>query len=226
MNVNPIWHIFDNPDAVAAAACELILTAATEAINQRGRFKIVLAGGTTPEKIYRLLAESKADWHHWWIYHGDERCLPVDHNDRNSKMAALTWLNHVAIPRSQIFDIPADLGPEQGAALYAGTIADALPFDVVLLGMGEDGHTASLFPGHIHNPDDLTHAVHNSPKPPPERISLSAKSLSDSKQVIFLITGTNKREAVTQWRADADLPVTTIHAPQTLVFIDLAALPD
>jgi len=141
-------------------------------------------------------------------------------------MAAETWLDHIPIPKTQLFDIPAELGPEQGASLYADIINNTLPFDLVLLGMGEDGHTASLFPGHSHNPDNLTHAVHNSPKPPPERVSLSAKSLSASNQVVFLITGANKRDAVARWRVGADLPVASIHAPQTTVFIDRAALPE
>ncbi|MBM4208391.1 MAG: 6-phosphogluconolactonase [Gammaproteobacteria bacterium] len=226
MNSQYKWKIFNDADAVATAACEAILTAANDAISQRGRFKIVLAGGSTPEKIYRLLARADADWQHWWIYHGDERCLPVDHQDRNSLMAAETWLDHIPIPKTQLFDIPAELGPEQGASLYADIINNTLPFDLVLLGMGEDGHTASLFPGHSHNPDNLTHAVHNSPKPPPERVSLSAKSLSASNQVVFLITGANKRDAVARWRVGADLPVASIHAPQTTVFIDRAALPE
>ena len=81
---------------------------------------------------------------------------------------------------------------------------------MVLLGMGEDGHTASLFPGHHHNTDELAHAVYNSPKPPPERVSISAKGLSDSAQVIFLITGKNKQEAVKSWRLGEDLPVADI----------------
>lgn len=224
MNTNLVWNIYDNPDAVAAAACERILTAAQAAISQHGCFKIVLAGGSTPEKVYRLLAQANADWQHWWIYHGDERCLPVNHKDRNSKMAADTWLNHVAIPKSHVFDIPAELGPEQGASLYANTINNALPFDLVLLGMGEDGHTASLFPGHSHNPDELTHAVYNSPKPPPERVSLSAQALSASKQVIFLITGSNKRDAVSAWRSGADLPIATISNDKMAVLIDKDAL--
>ncbi|CAG7856544.1 6-phosphogluconolactonase [biofilm metagenome] len=225
MNSNLVWNIYDTADAVATAACELILTSATEAINERGRFKLVLAGGSTPEKVYRLLAHSEADWQRWYIYHGDERCLPVDHKDRNSLMAAGTWLNHVPIPKAQIFDIPAELGPDKGARVYAVTVADALPFDLVLLGMGEDGHTASLFPGHAHNTDELTHAVYNSPKPPSERVSLSAKALSDSNQVVFLITGSNKRDAVARWRTGIDLPVATIQSfNKTSIFIDRDAV--
>lgn len=135
-------------------------------------------------------------------------------------MAAQAVLDQVAIPKNQIFDIPAELGPEQGAIAYRQVVADALPFDLVLLGMGEDGHTASLFPGHQHNPDELTHAVFNSPKPPPERVSISANALGNSQQVIFLVTGVNKRDAVKQWCAGVDLPITTISNNDMTIMID------
>ncbi|NOS72996.1 MAG: 6-phosphogluconolactonase [Methyloglobulus sp.] len=220
MKPDYLWHCLENSDQVAEAACKEILVAAKSAIAERGKFKLVLAGGTTPEKVYRLLAKSEADWANWWIYHGDERCLPVDHKDRNSVMAAQAVLDQVAIPKNQIFDIPAELGPEQGAIAYRQVVADALPFDLVLLGMGEDGHTASLFPGHQHNPDELTHAVFNSPKPPPERVSISANALGNSQQVIFLITGANKRDAVKQWCSGVDLPITTVSSNDMTIMID------
>ena len=218
------WHRFDNADQVATAVCQHILNSAKQAIAERGAFKLVLAGGTTPEKIYRLLAESKADWTNWYIYYGDERCLPSTHVDRNSLMAEYALLDKVAIPREQIFTIPAELSPDIAAKQYQTTVAPALPFDMVLLGMGEDGHTASLFPNHVHNENELAHAVYNSPKPPPERVSLSAKALSDSKEVLFLITGANKWDAVQAWKAGADLPIATIIPVQPIdVYIDSAA---
>ena len=220
MKPDYLWHCLENADQVAEAACKEILVAAKSAIAERGKFKLVLAGGTTPEKVYRLLAKSEADWANWWIYHGDERCLPVDHKDRNSVMAAQAVLDQVAIPKNQIFNIPAELGPEQGAIAYRQVATDALPFDLVLLGMGEDGHTASLFPGHQHNPDELTHAVFNSPKPPPERVSISANALGNSQQVIFLVTGANKRDAVKQWCSGVDLPITTISNNDMTIMID------
>ena len=186
------------------------MSAAEHAIAEHGTFKLVLAGGSTPEKVYRLLAQADADWSKWYIYYGDERCLPADHADRNSLMATQAFLEKVAIPDAQIFTIPAELGPEQAAKKYQQIVASALPFDMVLLGMGEDGHTASLFPGHQHQEDELAHAVYNSPKPPPERVSISAKALSNTQQLIFLITGANKQEAVKNWRSGQDLPVATI----------------
>ncbi|MDO9141893.1 MAG: 6-phosphogluconolactonase [Methylobacter sp.] len=210
MQQNSRWHTLETADDVAFAACSHILNAADTAIAERGKFKLVLAGGSTPEKVYRLLAESKADWANWHIYYGDERCLPADHPDRNSLMASQVLLDKVAIPAAQIFTMSAELGPEVGADRYQLAVSKAGMFDMVLLGMGEDGHTASLFPGHQHPQDELVHAVYNSPKPPPERISISAKALGNTRELIFLITGANKQDAVQQWRSGADLPVAAI----------------
>jgi 6-phosphogluconolactonase len=221
MQHNSRWHILESADQVATAASEQIINAAEQAIKEHGKFKLVLAGGSTPEKVYRLLAQADANWANWTIYYGDERCLPKDSADRNSLMAAQVFLEKVAIPESQIFTIPAELGPEQAAQQYQQIIADAAPFDMVLLGMGEDGHTASLFPGHQHQEDELAHAVYNSPKPPPERVSISARALSNTQQLIFLITGANKQEAVKNWRQGLDLPVATILPENTIdIYID------
>jgi 6-phosphogluconolactonase len=221
-NMKPdyLWHCLENSDQVAEAACQEILAAAKSAIAERGKFKLVLAGGTTPEKVYRLLAHSDADWSLWFIYYGDERCLPADHADRNSVMAEQAFLGKVAIPESQIFAIPAELGNEQAVIQYRQVVRDALPFDLVLLGMGEDGHTASLFPGHQHDEDELAHAVYNSPKPPPERVSISAKALGNAGQVIFLITGSNKQEAVKLWRSGHVLPIASILSDNIDIYID------
>lgn len=224
MQSNSRWHCLENADQVAEAVCQRILDAADSAIKQRGRFKLVLAGGSTPEKVYRLLTKLQADWKNWFIYYGDERCLPVNDKDRNSLMAEQVFLNKVAIPSAQIFTMPAESGPEAGAEQYHQIVADALPFDMVLLGMGEDGHTASLFPGHIHNVNELTHAVFNSPKPPPERVTISAKALSNTAELIFLITGSNKQDAVRAWKQGHDLPVATITPVNSIdVYIDKTA---
>jgi len=118
MQNNSRWHYLETAEQVAEAACQQILNAATSAISERGKFKLVLAGGGTPEKVYRLLAESNADWANWHIYYGDERCLPADHQDRNSLMASRVLLDKVAIPANQIFTMPAELGPEVAAESY------------------------------------------------------------------------------------------------------------
>ncbi|WP_137718235.1 6-phosphogluconolactonase [Methylobacillus flagellatus] len=208
------WHRFDSQQAINEAALERILAAAQESISARGRFSIVLAGGGTPKSVYGLLRNAQADWSKWHVYHNDDRCLPVDHADRNSLMAREVWLNHVAIPANQVHDIPAELGPVEGAKAYAATVAGIDTFDLVLLGLGEDGHTASLFPGHVWDDSLDAFPVFNAPKPPSERISLSARRLSDTREVMFLVTGAGKQEAVDNWRNGVAIPATVI-APAT-----------
>lgn len=222
----PKYMIYDDGDAVAQAAYQSILAAADKAIAQRGAFKIVLAGGTTPEATYCELAKQQSDWSKWHVYMGDERCLPVDDAERNSVMAARSLTDHVAIPASQVYLIEAEKGAEPAAQDYAAVIDAALPFDMVLLGMGEDGHTASLFPGHQHNETETVHAVHNAPKPPPDRVSLSASALSNTGELLMLITGAGKQQPLAQWREGEALPITTIDAPNTLMMLDKAAWPE
>lgn len=221
---NKIYSFVSNQE-LAEAATVAILTAAQQAIAQTGQFKIVLAGGSTPNLIYQLLSQSEADWQNWWIFWGDERCLPADDAERNSLMAMQAWLEKVEIPAAQIFPIPAEKGAAQAAADYQAIIGQYLPFDLVLLGMGEDGHTASLFPGHIHDERELTHAVYNSPKPPSDRVSLSAKALSDTTQLLFLISGAGKQQAFKQWQQGTDLPVAHILPENGIkIYADHAAL--
>lgn len=204
------WHSFESQDAINQAALKRVLDAAEKAIAARGSFSIVLAGGTTPKQVYELLRHANADWSKWHIYHNDDRCLPVDHKDRNSLMAREAWLNHVSVPEEQIHDIPAELGPVEGAKAYAEMLKGVGEFDLVLLGLGEDGHTASLFPGHVWDDSVDAFPVFNSPKPPAERISISARRLSLAREVIFLVTGAGKQDAVDDWRKGVDIPATAI----------------
>lgn len=221
------WQVLENAEAVAREAVRRILKAAQQAIAERGVFRIVLAGGRTPERAYGLLAASASDWSRWEVYYGDERCLPREDPERNSVLAARALLDHVGIPTSQVHAIQAHLGPLSAARLYGAVIENMLPFDLVLLGMGEDGHTASLFPGQQHPPGELVHAVFASPKPPPERVSLSAKALGHTRELLFLITGAGKREAVAAWRRGRALPVAGIHpGGRGEVLIDRAAFGD
>jgi 6-phosphogluconolactonase len=204
------WRILPDAAAVVEAARERILSAAREAIQAHGVFKLVLAGGSTPQAIYRALARTEQDWTRWQVYFGDERCLPADDPERNSRMADEAWLDHVALPAGSLHAIPAEEGPEAAAGAYAEVVVDAMPFDLVLLGLGEDGHTASLFPGQRHDEHEWVHAVHGAPKPPPERVSLSLRALGSTRHCLFLITGEGKREAVGAWRRGADLPAARV----------------
>ena len=219
------WHQFETATEVAEAVCTEIIKCAEQAISERGRFNLVLAGGSTPEKIYQLLSKAKTDWSKWYVFYGDERCLPADDADRNSVMAANALLNKVAIPAENIFTMATELGAIAAAEKYRQAIAGIEQFDLVLLGMGEDGHTASLFPGHKHDLNETVHEVYHSPKPPSDRVSLSANTLANTRRLFFIVTGASKREAVKQWKQGDKLPIATI-APVAGVdiYIDQAAI--
>lgn len=204
------WHSFTSQEALNQAAVKRILAAANEAIAQHGNFLIVLAGGSTPKSIYALLAKEQADWANWHVYHNDDRCLPVDDAERNSKMARDTWLSQVAIPENQIHDIPAELGNIAGAKAYAETLKCVRTFDLVILGLGEDGHTASLFPDQMIDNTANSVPVFNAPKPPSDRITISAKRLNNTHEVMFLVTGSGKQQAVNKWRTGRSIPATLI----------------
>lgn len=222
------WHIYPDANDLAAHAANAILRAADEAIRVRGRFTVVLAGGTTPQQVYARLATARADWGRWYVYFSDERSVPVGDAERNDRRAYEAWLNHVPVPRDQVWRIPGELGPEAGAQRYAAVVAPLDQFDLVLLGLGEDGHVASLFPDLWRSGDsDDVVGVRGAPKPPPERISLGAARLSRARQVLFLVAGESKRRAIAAWRRGDDIPAASV-APEAGVdvLVDAAAWPD
>lgn len=207
------WHVLPDAQAVRDQAVKAILEAAAHAIAMRGIFHLVLAGGTTPREVYAALRDARAAWTGWQVWFGDERCLPPDHLERNSRMARDIWLDHVAIPAVQVHVIPAESGPENGARAYAAMLEGVGQFDLVLLGLGEDGHTASLFPGHLWGEEmgaPAALAIHDAPKAPPERVSLSARRLAATRRLIFLVTGAGKRDAVSRWRGGEVLPAAAV----------------
>ena len=207
------WHAVMDERALQQAAFDSILAGAEQALHERGRFHCVLAGGNTPREIYRALGAAQTDWSAWHIYFSDERCLPANDPLRNSRMAADAWLGRVPIPPAQLHAIPAELGALPAARSYAATLQGVGDFDLVLLGLGEDGHTASLFPGHAWGaaPGSAdTLAVFDAPKPPPQRVSLSAARLGRARKVLFLVSGASKHGAVARWRAGDHIPARAI----------------
>lgn len=221
---NKDWQILETADDVAKKGLEIILETSQQCIEENDVFSIVLAGGTTPKNIYQLLAEQTCDWNKWHFYLGDERCLPEDDAERNSEMIKNTLLAKIDVPDDNIHFIKAELGADAAAKDYAVEIASVTRFDLVMLGMGEDGHTASLFPGHHNNNHELIHAVYNSPKPPSDRISMSASLLSQNMVLMLLITGESKKAAIQQWLAGMDLPIAKITSlDKKIVLLDQAA---
>jgi 6-phosphogluconolactonase len=222
------WHVFPDTEALTRAAFDFVSDRARAALRERGAFHIVLAGGTTPQAVYARLPGLDTDWEGWHIWFGDERCLPSEHADRNSRMAWEAWLGKVSIPAGQMHPMPAELGPEAAASRYAESLAHTGQFDLTLLGLGEDGHTASLFPGHEWGKEPAAAAVlpvHNAPKPPPDRVSLSASRLSDSRAVLFLVTGKSKRQAVAAWRRGLTIPAAAVRpAAGVDIFVEQTCL--
>ncbi|MEO8849816.1 MAG: 6-phosphogluconolactonase [Casimicrobiaceae bacterium] len=221
------WHPVADRDAMGVRAAARIVAAAARALDARGQFHIVLAGGNTPVGTYARLRGISTDWGAWHVWFGDERCVPVDDTERNSRMAATAWLDHVALLPAQVHPIPAELGAAIGAERYARTLAKVAEFDLVLLGLGDDGHTASLFPGHpwgdaSGSPAAL--AVLDAPKPPPQRVSLSASRLGFAREVLFLVDGDDKRDAIAAWRAGELLPAAAIRPAAGVDVIVTAAL--
>jgi 6-phosphogluconolactonase len=182
--------VFATAEEVAAAAAKEI----AEAI-RGGVRTLVLTGGTTPQRCYELLAEVELEWGRVTILFGDERCVPPNHPDSNYLMAKKALLDRV-MPAT-VHRIPAELGPDEGAAEYERVVVANLPLDLVLLGVGEDGHTASLFPGHqALKAHTLVVGVYDSPKPPPERVTLTLPVLRAARRVLIMATGEGKADAV------------------------------
>ena len=221
-------------DAVAERAARLIAELLDATLTARGKAHLALAGGTTPAGAYTQLQPRSWDGAELWF--GDERCVGPEDPESNYQMVAQTLLGHA--PGALVHRIQGELGAERAAAAYDALLRErvagdgsSLPvLDIVLLGIGEDGHTASLFP---HNP--ALHArgvacvpVHNAPKPPPDRVSLSLEVLRDARSVILLASGAAKAPALARALAgaDPDVPASLLVGDRLSVIADTAALAD
>jgi 6-phosphogluconolactonase len=193
-----------HPDraALVQRSRDLIVARIHDAVAARDRCTLALAGGSTPKPLYAALAEADLPWQKLHILWGDERYVPITHPDSNAGMAKAAWLDQVPIPPEQIYITPTDRPtPAAAAAAYEDTLQTLLApdplIDIVLLGMGDDGHTASLFP---HTPalavGDRAVTVGNKDGQP--RITLTAPALNQSRCVLFLVAGANKQPALAQ----------------------------
>jgi 6-phosphogluconolactonase len=193
---------------VARAAAEEVVRLAGEAVRAHRRFSVALSGGSTPRALFRLLAAARdrIDWSAVHVFWGDERHVPPDHADSNYRMARETLLDHVSIPAANIHRIPGeDPDAAHAAALYEEELVEAfalaprqLPrFDLVLLGLGAEGHTASLFPDSaaLHERERRVVAVFV-PKLDAHRITLTPPVLNHAAAVIFLVSGADKAAAL------------------------------
>lgn len=228
-------------EAAAQRTAEEIARAIAAARAARGAAHVALAGGNTPRRAYELLADLVEDWGGVELWYGDERCVPPDDPESNhrlvdeSLLAALRARGPVPPPFEH--RMAGELGPDEAARLYAEELrthlpagADGLPvLDLILLGIGEDGHTASLFPGHpeVEREDELVLPVYGSPKPPPERVTLGLGVLRAARKVILLAAGASKADAIAAALAGPDphVPASLLASGRLHVITDDAAAP-
>ena len=200
--------IFPDTGALLDAAADAVAASAAASIHERGRVTLALAGGATPRGLYERLAgpwRERIDWARVHVFWGDERCVLPTHADSNYRLAAETLLRHVPVPDTQIHRMAGELEPAMAARQYAATLASALDarpgappvLDLVLLGLGADGHTASLFPG-SDAVDDTQHTVVATP--PAEgrgwRLTLTLPVLNAARSTLWLVTGEAKAAAL------------------------------
>ena len=211
MDPKPEIQVFDDDNALADAAARTIVEIAEKAVAARRRFTVALAGGITPRATYERLASSplreQMPWDRTWIFFGDERSVPPDHPESNYRMANAALLSKVPVPAAQVARIRGEAeDAEVAAAEYTRVITDAfgsrrgeLPsFDLILLGMGVDGHTASLFPGspvlkEVFRP---VAAVHAAAASIPQRLTFTFPLINAAARVMFLVAGSEKAKVI------------------------------
>jgi len=216
------WKVFSDISEASIALADYLAEQIELAISQRGICNVLLPGGNTPVVCLRKLSEKNIAWEkvHWYL--GDERCVPKSHASRNDLMLEINFWSH--IPNANKYPIPAELGPEQAAVKYSEMIASINHFDIAFLGLGEDGHTASLFPDNVAlNDKHRVVPVFNSPKPPGERVSVSVDTLRDTRCRVILTAGSAKADVLSEIRKGEDLPVNNIGDVHW--FVDVAAMP-
>ncbi len=205
------YTISSTPAEVAKSAAQLFTTAAVNVAASRGLARIAISGGTTPKAMFQLLADpaqpfvKQVPWDKLDLYWVDERCVPPDNAESNYRMTSEALLSKVPLPAARVHRMEGELDPEVAAARYESTIrntfklegAETPTFDLILLGMGDDGHTASLFP-HTEALNDLTHiAIANHvPQKDTWRITLTWPVINQGRQVAFLIEGAGKAQVL------------------------------
>ncbi len=196
-------YTFKDKQALALSFCERL----QEALGSVDDYHLALSGGSTPRIIFETLAAEYLDtleWDKLHIYWGDERCVPPEHTESNFKMANDTFLSQARVPKDQIHRIIGEASPKDEANRYGKLLGDNLPqkgglpeFDMIMLGLGDDGHTASIFPHQIELWDSQQSCVvAEHPVSGQQRISLSGQVINNAKEVCFLVTGKGKAEKV------------------------------
>ena len=207
----------------AAARAAQVLAAALDAARAiHGAGHGALAGGSTPRRAYELLGPLLPDWADVHLWFGDERCVPPDDPDSNFRMVR----EALDAPGATIHRIRGELGAEGAAADSSAELGDTT-LDVALLGLGEDGHTASLFPNRPElQARGVAIPVHDAPKPPPDRVSLTLEKLNASRRIVLLVAGASKAEALARVLAGPDpaTPASLLDRDKLEIVADAAAL--
>ncbi|MEM7065006.1 MAG: 6-phosphogluconolactonase [Cyanobacteria bacterium P01_B01_bin.77] len=203
----PQIHVFSDKAALVAGAAEQVIALMRDAIATTDRCTIALSGGSTPKPLYQAIAQTDLPWDKIYVYWGDERYVPATHADSNAKMAREAWLDHVAIPAQNVFVVPTDTNsPEITADRYQQALVDSFQatsendiprFDLILLGMGDDGHTASLFP-HTLALNESYRWVTVGNKDGQPRITFTVPLINNAHHVMFVVAGANKQAALSQ----------------------------
>jgi 6-phosphogluconolactonase len=208
-----MMRILPDFEALSQSAAELVMEQSKKAIETRGLFSLVLSGGSTPRRTYELLAAERfrtlIEWNKVHIFWGDERCVPPDDPRSNERMAREVFLDHVPVPQEQIHPIRCAGSPQQAAQAYESTLRDFFrdrdpSFDTVLLGLGEDGHTASLFPGSPALKENKRWVMAaRSGKEDFERVTLTPVIINRAMNIVFLVAGKEKAKILREVTADA-----------------------
>ena len=206
--LKPDIRIFEDLSALSQAAAAMFIEACAQAVRERGRGLAALSGGNTPLSLYKLLCQTpyteQIDWQNLHFFWGDERCVPPEDLDSNYRQADDVLLSHVPVPPDHVHRVLGEKEPADAAIAYALTLMSfASPpldwprFDLVLLGMGDDGHTASLFPGSEVDPPGPAVAVtaHYQGRPA-NRVTLTPRVINASRRVLFLVSGESKSQTL------------------------------
>lgn len=217
------WQVYESLTQASQAAAEFIIREIQNCLLKQGECHIALPGGNTPAACLELVSQATLDWDKVYWYLGDERCLPAGDTERNDVM--LTQHLFRKLPVAHVYTMATESGAEQAAEAYRNIIDKLQALDIVFLGMGEDGHTASLFPDNPALLDERSVvAVYDSPKPPAERVSLGLQTLRKASLRMVLTAGDSKKEIIQQIYQGADLPVNMLGDIHW--FIDKASMPE
>ena len=223
--------VLEDAEAVARHAADGLARAIDDARAADRELHVALAGGSTPQRAYELLSEVEGSWAHVHLWLGDERCVPEDDAEANVRMVRESLLATERAQPPVLHVVPCPEVPEDAAWLYGREVLEHMPdavFDIVLLGMGPDGHTCSLFPGHpgLRIREAPVAPIRESPKPPPERVTLTLPVVRRARLTLLLVSGEGKREALTAALAgDESIPVALLGEGLDEVACDVAAAP-